>query len=235
MGAARDVFPDVPTLKSRLKEKRDYRMRFRDRSASATIVSPHGGYIEEGTSALARACAGPDFNFFDFQGLRLNDPHELHVTSTRFRDPDLMRMLAASEVAVSIHGMGDEDDMTIWLGGLNKEMKESMLNALREGGFLVNPDSPRHRGESKLNFVNMAKQKGVQIELPNNLLKSMFVGPRRFAPNGRCIKTTPVFDKFVKAVRQVVHAEKRRMKKLAQASGHSNASTPTGTTAESMK
>ncbi len=125
-----------------------------------------------------------------------------------------MTMLAASEVAVSIHGMGEEDDMTIWLGGLNKELKESMLTALREQGFLVNPDSPRHRGESKLNFVNMAKQKGVQLELPNNLLKTMFVGPRKFAPNGRCIKTTPVFDKFVKAVRKVVHAEKRRLKKL---------------------
>ncbi len=214
MGSHRDVFPDVPALKLQLKDKRDYRIRARDRGAFATIVSPHGGYIEEGTSALARACAGPDFNFFDFQGLRTEEPQELHVTSTRFREPALMTMLAASEVAVSIHGMGEEDDMTIWLGGLNKELKESMLKALREQGFLVNPDSPRHRGESKLNFVNMAKQKGVQLELPNNLLKTMFVGPRRFAPSGRCIKTTPVFDKFVKAVRQVVHAEKRRLKKL---------------------
>jgi phage replication-related protein YjqB (UPF0714/DUF867 family) len=214
MGSHRDVFPDVPALKSQLKDKRDYRIRARDRGAFATIVSPHGGYIEEGTSALARACAGPDFNFFDFQGLRTKEPQELHVTSTRFREPALMTMLAASEVAVSIHGMGEEDDMTIWLGGLNKELKESMLKALREQGFLVNPDSPRHRGESKLNFVNMAKQKGVQLELPNNLLKTMFVGPRKFAANGRCIKTTPVFDKFVKAVRQVVHAEKRRHKKL---------------------
>ncbi|MBA3992776.1 MAG: hypothetical protein C0469_04555 [Cyanobacteria bacterium DS2.3.42] len=214
MGSHRDVFPDVPALKSQLKDKRDYRIRARDRGAFATIVSPHGGYIEEGTSALARACAGPDFNFFDFQGLRTEEPQELHVTSTRFREPALMTMLAASEVAVSIHGMGEEDDMTIWLGGLNKELKESMLKALREQGFLVNPDSPRHRGESKLNFVNMAKQKGVQLEFPNNLLKTMFVGPRRFAPSGRCIKTTPVFDKFVKAVRQVVHAEKRRLMKL---------------------
>ena len=121
MGSHRDVFPDVPALKSRLKDKRDYRIRARDRGAFATIVSPHGGYIEEGTSALARACAGPDFNFFDFQGLRTKDCHELHVTSTRFREPELMKMLAASEVAVSIHGMGDEDDITIWLGGLNKD------------------------------------------------------------------------------------------------------------------
>lgn len=217
MGSHRDVFPDVPALRSRLKDKRDYRIRVRDRGAFASIVSPHGGYIEEGTSALARACAGPDLNFFDFQGLRTKDPHELHVTSTRFRHPDLMKMLAASEVAVSIHGMGDEDDITIWLGGLNKELKDSMLTALRDEGFLVNPDSPRHRGESKLNFVNMAKQKGVQIELPNNLLKTMFVGPRKFAPSGRCIKTTPVFDKFVRAVRKVLFAEKRRQKKLQAA------------------
>src|SRR5689334_12554971 len=84
MGSHRDVFPDVPALKSRLKEKRDFRIRSRDRGAFATIVSPHGGYIEEGTSALARACAGPDFNFFDFQGLRTENPSDLHVTSTHF-------------------------------------------------------------------------------------------------------------------------------------------------------
>lgn len=227
MGSHRDVFPDVPSLRSRLKDKRDFRIRFRDRGAFATIVSPHGGYIEEGTSTLARACAGPDFNFFDFQGLRTENPSELHVTSTHFRDPDLMKMLDASEVAVSIHGMGDEDDITIWLGGLNKELKANMLSALREQGFSVNPDSPRHRGESELNFVNMAKQKGVQIELPNNLLKTMFVGPR-FARTGRHVKTTPVFDKFVRAVRQVVHAEKRRQKKLS--AGHDSES-KTGTKA----
>jgi len=214
MGSHRDVYPDVPALRSRLKEKRDFRIRLRDRGAFATIVSPHGGYIEEGTSAIARACAGPDFNFFDFQGLRTENPSELHVTSTHFRDPDLMKMLDASEVAVSIHGMGDEDDITIWLGGLNKELKANMLSALREQGFLVNPDSPRHRGESKLNFVNMARQKGVQIELPNNLLKSMFAGTPRFARSGRHVKTTPVFDRFVKAVRKVLHAEKRRQQKL---------------------
>lgn len=218
MGSHRDVYPDVPTLRSRLKEKRDFRIRYRDRSSFTTIVSPHGGFIEEGTSALARACAGPDFNFFDFQGLRLEKPHELHVTSTHFRDPDLMKMLASSEVAVSIHGMGDEDDMTIWLGGLNKKLKANMLDALRAEGFLVNPDSPRHRGESKLNFVNMAKQQGVQIELPNNLLKSMFESPRRFARNGRGVKTTAVFDKFVRAVRRVIHAEKRRLKKSSTTS-----------------
>ncbi len=48
MGSHRDVFPDVPALKSQLKDKRDYRIRARDRGAFATIVSPHGGYIEEG-------------------------------------------------------------------------------------------------------------------------------------------------------------------------------------------
>ncbi len=58
MGSQRDVYPDIPTLLAHRAENRDYRLRFRNRKSWATIVSPHGGYIEEGTSALARAIAG---------------------------------------------------------------------------------------------------------------------------------------------------------------------------------
>ncbi len=207
MGSHGDLYPDIPTLKSHLKEKRDFRVVHKDRRSFATIASPHGGFIEAGTSQIARAVAGPDFNLFDFQGLITVEPQELHVTSTRFREPILMDMLSRSEVAVSIHGMGEEDDMTIWLGGLNLEMKARMLKSLTEAGFLVNPDSPRHRGESVRNFVNMVKRRGVQIELPNNLLNAMFVG-KKFYGSGRAVKTTALFDQFVTAVRNVVHDER---------------------------
>jgi len=207
MGSHGDLYPDIPTLKSHLKEKRDFRVRHNDRHSFATIVSPHGGFIEEGTSQIARAVAGPDFNLFDFQGLVTVEPQKLHVTSTRFREPILMQMLSRSDVAVSIHGMGEEDDMTIWLGGLNLEMKGRMFKALIDAGFLVNPDSPRHRGESPRNFVNMVKRRGVQLELPNNLLKTMFAG-KKFYASGRSGRTTEVFDRFVTAVRSVVHAER---------------------------
>ncbi|HEY9784899.1 MAG TPA: inorganic pyrophosphatase [Candidatus Obscuribacterales bacterium] len=209
MGSQRDVYPDIPTLLAHRAENRDYRLRFRNRKSWATIVSPHGGYIEEGTSALARAIAGSSYNLFDFQGLQLERPYQLHVTSTRFRHPVLMKMLEQSEIAVSIHGMGDEDDMTIWLGGLNIELKNRIHKNLLKAGFSVNADSPRHRGISPQNFVNLAKQRGVQLELPDNLLASMFVGRRKFNPAGPARETTPRFAHFVTAIRSAVKEHKR--------------------------
>lgn len=209
MGSQRDVYPHLQALKDKLVEDRDYRIRCRDRGSVLTVVSPHGGFIEEGTSALARAIAGPNLNLFDFQGLRLERPAELHVTSTRFREPRLTKLLSASRAALSVHGMGNEDDMTLWLGGLNLSLKKRVERELEAAGFLVNSDSPRHRGESKSNFVNLVERKGVQLELPDNLIASMFVGERKFRVSGRCPKTTPRFDDFVKAIRRAVHEEMR--------------------------
>lgn len=198
----RDYFSDLDSLKAKLVKNRDYRIRWHNKRSAITIISPHGGYIEAGTSAIAKAIAGREYNFFDFQGLRQERVFELHVTATRFRDPVLTEMLEQGVIAVSIHSMGEEGDMTIWLGGLNLELKERIRLSLEAHGFLVNPDSPKYRGEHPKNVVNLPACKGVQVELPGKLIATMFRGNRLFSPKGRCSKTTEVFDRFVKAIRE---------------------------------
>lgn len=200
-----DKYASVLAIKQRYAEGRDYRICFRDRGSWATIISPHGGYIEPGTSAVARAIAGNTYNFFDFQALRRESAQEFHVTATKFRDPVLSRLLERSAVAVSVHCMGTHGSAVIWLGGLNWRLKKLTLAALKERGFAVDPDAPRYKGESPLNVVNLPARQGVQLELSAELLSLLFAGKRCFYSSGRCPKTSERFAELVSAVRSALH------------------------------
>ncbi len=194
----KDHYPSLNELAAQLKEGRDYRIRSFDRSSWATIISPHGGYIEPGTSEIAAALAGNKYNLFDFQGLRKQNALELHVTSTRFREPGLLSMLVHTQVAVSLHCMGSQKQAVTWLGGRNLGLKKLVLANLLKRGFAVNPDSPLYRGESKANIVNLACEEGVQLELSSELMQKLFCGaPFRKV---RAAKRSPAFDHYLTAL-----------------------------------
>lgn len=205
----RDKYSSLAALKADLREKRDYQVRLLDRRSWATIMAPHGGYIEAGTSALARASAGSNYNYFDFQGLRNTNAMDLHVTSTKFRDPLLAGLLKHSCTAVSFHCMGKAGERVIWLGGLNAELKAIVLQNLRAAGFSVNPDSPRYRGESLNNVVNLVHHKGVQLELSQELINELFVGAA-FAPCKNVV-TTARFLALTRAVRLSLRQYRQKM------------------------
>lgn len=198
-----DRFPSLAALKKELGASA-YNIRCLDRGANLTIVSAHGGYIEPGTSAIAREIAGRQWNLFDFQGLRADLASDMHVTATRFRDPELSRLLRKSRTCVSVHGMGNQGHTTIWLGGLNLELKALVLSELKNFGFEVEPDSPRYRGESPKNFVNLACRQGVQLELSYELLDELFCR-KAFLPSGRRPPVTKRFWSLVGACRQAVN------------------------------
>lgn len=197
-----DKFSSLAALKEHLGPQ-FHRTRLRNRHADVTIIAPHGGFIEAGTSAIAHKIAGRTYNLFDFQGLRRENPHELHVTATNFRDRQLTAMLDKSIAALSVHGMGTQHTTAIWLGGLNRELKGMVLDELRKNGFEVNPDAPLYRGESPRNVVNLARNHGVQLELSDELLAELFV-KTRFTGGGRCPRTTPRFAALVDACRRAL-------------------------------
>jgi phage replication-related protein YjqB (UPF0714/DUF867 family) len=72
---AKDTYVSLDALKLKHRRWRHYDIRLFDRLSDITVVSPHGGYIEAGTSYLARQIAASDLNLFDFQGLLKTDPH----------------------------------------------------------------------------------------------------------------------------------------------------------------
>lgn len=180
-----DKYESLAALRKELQEGVDFRVRVLDRNSKITVIAPHGGFIEAGTSAIARAVAGRNYNLYDFQGLRVARPAELHVTSTNFRDRPLVRLLRKSCTAVSLHCMGNSGREEIWLGGLNNGLKQIVLDGLTREGFSVNPDSPKYRGESRRNVVNLPSCRGVQLELSEELLSGMFISDRFFASSCR--------------------------------------------------
>lgn len=196
----KDKYQSLAELKVALEENVSYRSFLVDRKSWATIIAPHGGLIEAGTSSLVASVAASDYNLFDFQGLQVIHAQDLHVSSTRFRDPQLSRVLERSELALSIHVMGPQSESVIWLGGLNRQLKEIVLQNLRRSGFSVNPDSPLYRGESKNNVVNLASQRGVQLELSDELVSELFEG-KPFLPDCQPVKTAK-YRNLVAALRR---------------------------------
>ena len=200
-----DFYDSLDQLDQHLVRGKHYRLRIFDRRKSITIIAPHGGYIEQGTSALAQAIAGAEHNLFDFQGLRQRRAHELHVTSTNFRHPYLVNLLGRSKMALSVHSMGTENNGTILVGGLNKEVKARIVQALLAEGYPATTTHSRHRGVHPQNIVNLAPDKGVQIELTSKVIARMFeTNTQYFKADGAAGPLTAYGERFVAIIRQCI-------------------------------
>ncbi|GAA5061320.1 hypothetical protein GCM10023208_30530 [Erythrobacter westpacificensis] len=151
----------------------DYRIRVVDRGANFTILAPHGGTIEPGTSEIAERIAGTEFNLYSFEALR-NGPHgDFHITSHRFDEPEALDLLQASWTAIAIHGRQDDGTETVWLGGLSDALRNAIGHSLRSQGFAAEPNR-RLPGQSPKNICNRALSgEGVQLELPRSLRRRL--------------------------------------------------------------
>jgi phage replication-related protein YjqB (UPF0714/DUF867 family) len=198
-----DKYSSLAALKEHLGED-VFRARVLNRAAQITIIAPHGGFIEPGTSAIARAIAGKQWNYFDFQGLQRENGLDLHITATNFRHPLLTPMLKRSIAAVSMHCMFEQGTKDIWLGGLNLALKACIEARLAARSFTVNPNPPHYRGESTRNVVNLPPEHGTQLELSSELMAELFV-KQPFLVSGRKPRTTKRFDQLVLAVREGIN------------------------------
>lgn len=186
----RDSFSSLKALKESLEEGRDFQIEAVDRESSVTVVAPHGGLIESGTSELARSLAGEKYNLFDFQALSQTGARKGHVTSTNFREPRLSKMLETSRICVSFHRMRDRHK-TVYLGGNNSKLKALVASNLAKAGFLCDSDPPRLKGKSKRNFVNLAREAGLQIEIPGAFALELMPDLYRSKPGSRPLKYEP--------------------------------------------
>jgi phage replication-related protein YjqB (UPF0714/DUF867 family) len=179
------------------REGRDFLRTIIDRGAPITIVAPHGGGLEAGTSEIARAIAGGDFSLYCFEGIKPRGNEVLHVTSRRFDDPACLDLLSRARTAVTIHGCSGQD-MGIRVGGLDAGLKGVVIPALIEAGFVPLEDDAVYTGLDPANICNRsATGRGLQLELSRGLRGVMFSGLER----SERAYTTPVFRRFVTAVR----------------------------------
>ena len=117
-----------------------------------TILAPHGGGIEPGTSELCLAVAGyhpaslsqippveVTYDYWMFEGLREHGNPRLHVTSTGCDDGVAVSLCAGSLNALTLHGFlpqppMSEDDQVVLVGGGNPDLRCHLLEGLCAAG-----------------------------------------------------------------------------------------------------
>ncbi|MDP2865480.1 MAG: poly-gamma-glutamate hydrolase family protein, partial [Elusimicrobiota bacterium] len=137
-----------------------------------SVFAVHGGDIEKATSRLARRIASGDLNLYLFNGWLGKKSGRLHVTSTRFDDPDAVRLATAAVLGVSLHAQADRGAW-VCVGGANKQAAALVARRLEDAGFAAITPCERLPGTSPKNIVNRPSAGGVQLEITPRLLERL--------------------------------------------------------------
>jgi phage replication-related protein YjqB (UPF0714/DUF867 family) len=152
-------------------EGADFRVRIeRNPESSVAILAPHGGAIEAGTSEIARAVAGPDFNLYLFEGTRRAGNYDaLHLTSHLFDEPRCLGLLSSCDHVIAIHGCRGDAPQAL-LGGLDAALKTRIGEAIAALGIEARLVGHQFRAVHPRNICNRGRRgAGVQLELTSAL------------------------------------------------------------------
>ncbi len=168
--------------------RKDFEINISSRpESSVAILAPHGGAIERGTSQIAAAIAGEQFNLYLFEGMKPSQNYEtLHLTSHYFDEPSCLELISACSIVVTIHGCNGKEE-NIFLGGRNINLKTDLAIEFRKRNIAVQTKGHRYTGNHLDNICNRGlTRQGVQIELTDPL------------------RGTPAEEEVINAVREVL-------------------------------
>lgn len=162
---------------SQLRGK-DYDILLRRRGSDVAVIAPHGGLIEPGTSQIARAIAGEDFNFYAFEGIRRSGNYtNLHLGSRLFDEPQCLALVAQCRFVVAVHGCTGADER-VYLGGLDVALKSQIAGALAQAEVAIETSGHQFPAINPTNICNRGySNRGVQLELTGPLRRPL--GARR--------------------------------------------------------
>ena len=142
----------------------------RQPESAVAILAPHGGAIEAGTSEIARAVAGSEFNLYLFEGIRPSGNYAaLHLTSHCFDEPRCLALLSACDHVVTIHGCRGDTPRAL-LGGLDLGLRKLISDAIAAVGIEAHLLGHPYRAVHPRNICNRGRRgAGVQIELTSAL------------------------------------------------------------------
>lgn len=166
-----DRYTNFAELAAEQTAGEDYRIICRrHRLHQISIVAPHAGHIERGTSQFASQLAGDDFNLYLFEGLRASYQFEnLHITSHRFDEPQCLSLISDSKYVLTIHGCNGKHD-TLYLGGRDTALIAGLSHTLKHLPIHVETEGHQWPGKHKKNICNRGlRGMGVQIELCDSL------------------------------------------------------------------
>ncbi|MBS4206725.1 poly-gamma-glutamate hydrolase family protein [Bacillus sp. FJAT-50079] len=195
-----DTYKNFKELSAVENNESDYLLSYKVRTSNILFFTPHGGGIEPGCSELTIGSAGENFSYYVFEGHKLSGNHVLHITSTRFDEPNLLKILPLHDYVVSYHGYSDSNKANTKIGGLDDERKEGCLKALIEANFsaeIVPPGEPLN-GLHPNNVTNKGiSGKGLQLEI-STLQRSLMFGIN--TATRRKSTQNEIFRRYVKAI-----------------------------------
>ena len=164
-----DLYINFNELRNNERRDKDYRLYISDVGSAITIIAPHGGRIEPGTSEIARKIAGQRYNCYCFEGVKKENNGCLHITSHRFDEPMAVKMVSASRVVVSVHACTGNEKY-VYLGGLDKVLKEMISCELKTRKIIVPEKHGVFQGLNPNNICNRGVNgRGVQLEITRGL------------------------------------------------------------------
>ncbi|ANZ19958.1 phage-related replication protein [Streptomyces noursei ATCC 11455] len=184
----------------------DYRLDIRPTSSRVAHLAIHGGGIEAGTTELASAVASATGGqFYSMVGLKSADNRSLHLTSTRYDEPQALALQARVPYTVSYHGLAGTAPIT-HLGGADTESAARIGRALEAAGFAVEYGTAEDvNGDDPDNVTNRnTRRAGVQLEITRTQRAAWFPDgdlSRTMRESGR---RTEEFYRYVETIRSVV-------------------------------
>ncbi|MDT0450784.1 poly-gamma-glutamate hydrolase family protein [Streptomyces hesseae] len=199
-----------------------------------SVIAPHGGNLEKGTSELCLAIAGyapedpltrygdsgPAYDYWMFDVLATESGRvtQLHVTSTHCDDPAALAIVGGSRYTVSLHGCknpgGSGTQNLVQIGGRDATLKKLLQQLLRDrlgNDVTVTLPTGGLDGDEPLNICNRTYGgAGAQLEISTDLRRAMFGDfsspAARAATYGRSADGTAAhyWDGFVTAVREAI-------------------------------
>ncbi|WP_371494269.1 poly-gamma-glutamate hydrolase family protein [Kitasatospora sp. NBC_00374] len=190
-----------------------------------TVIAPHGGGIEEGTSELCLAiagyhpaglaphpAAGPVHDFWLFEGLRATGNAALHVTATHCDDTMARSLAAGSLNVVAVHGCSaaragmEPGARAVLVGGLNPAFRQYLVEEFTAAGICA-VSATGQEGIAGIAPDNICNRTllgtGAQLEVTADLRAEMFAAGRN-TPARRAESTLPLFWSFVAAARAAI-------------------------------
>ncbi len=155
------------------KKDRDYTITAINNENEITVLSIHGGKIEDYTSEISWDLSKRyGWNFYDFNGHIEKDTPcwnldtsefedknfpVLHITSTNFDEPDAIDLIESHKKAVSIHGFRREEKIpktqTICVGGANEAQISKFIEYLKDKRDEI--DKIKNLLDYSLNIINV--------------------------------------------------------------------------------
>lgn len=171
---SQDHYKSFAELTSTNVKGSDYQIEIAKRPSPYLVMAFHGGEIEPGSTELARELAQDRYSYYSFIGIKNNErdalsftSSDLHLTSARFDDPELLGMARDAQFSIALHGFGGtEADFCV--GGASVSQRKNLVKILSEKFPSLRSCElccPPYNGTSLKNPVNASREAGVQIEM----------------------------------------------------------------------